>query len=136
MNALRDALTELFERDGELTPQQVVVAATPEDSELHRYFEWDDSKAAAKHRLHQARSLIRSCRITVITRPEETVAVRAFVNVPDTGYVPTETALTDPAQRDVVLQQLQRDIAALRRKYGALIDVDAAIRASLEMAAA
>lgn len=43
----------------------VVDAARPRGSSLHRFFEWDDGKAAQKFRIEQARWLVRSVRVVV-----------------------------------------------------------------------
>ena len=51
----------------EATPQQIVDAARDEGTELHRCFEWNDSVAAEKYRLTQARTIV--CNL-VIKRPE------------------------------------------------------------------
>jgi len=58
-----EVITELkcmaVKRSGILTPSAVVDEARPEDSPLHAAFEWDDSIAAEKYRLEQARRLLR-----------------------------------------------------------------------------
>jgi hypothetical protein len=43
-------LERLAAEHGELTEQLIVDAARSPDSLLHSLFEWDDAKAAAKHR--------------------------------------------------------------------------------------
>jgi hypothetical protein len=131
----RVELERLYDRDGFLTPEQVVTEATDAAHPLHRCFEWDDTEAGRRYRLHQAGLLIRSCRITVDTAPEITKRVRSYVNLPNEEggrgtYVATRDALTDN-RRDVVLTQVMRDIAALRRKYEGLIDFDAALETSI-----
>jgi hypothetical protein len=80
------------------TPQAVVsYAETHQKSELHSFFEWDDSQAAQKYRLAQARHII-SCLVITKTEysPKEKQEVkvqtfRAYENV-QTGegraYVP------------------------------------------------
>ena len=52
-----------------LQPQDLIDAAEPPDSELHDLFEWDDTIAARKWRLNQARKLIKS--IEVIVEPRK-----------------------------------------------------------------
>lgn len=47
----------------EINPDVVVKHAKQPSSPLHKYFEWDDSKAAHSFRLQQARALIASIRI-------------------------------------------------------------------------
>lgn len=129
-------LRALYERDGELTPEQVLDVASDPTSSLHNHFTWDDTEAAQKWRLNQARTLIMRCKVTVIGSDEQTHRVRAFVNLPAPegpgAYVSIEDALGDPAKRDVVIQQAMRDVAALRRKYRALADFDAILHASID----
>ena len=63
---LIDALDALADdSDGTLSPADVVEAAAPPTSPLHRYFDWDDAHAAHEHRLFQARHLLR---VTVLVR--------------------------------------------------------------------
>lgn len=52
-----------LQRSGELEPSRVVSLARDPDSVLHPLFEWDDTKAAAKHRRQQASNVIRAIRI-------------------------------------------------------------------------
>src|SRR5690348_15271357 len=74
-----------------LTPDNVINEAEKKSSPLHPFFEWDDTKAANKFRLQQARSLISDFEITVkINRTE--IKVQEFVRDPrceneDQGYV-------------------------------------------------
>lgn len=128
-------LRALYERDGALTPEQVVAAAADEASPLHSQFEWDDSAAAAAYRTAQAGALIRRCKVTIVGADEETHRVRAYLNLPaDEGrgrYFATDDVLTDPATRNVIMQQVARDVAALRRKYRGLADFDSVLRATL-----
>lgn len=44
--------------DGKLYPGDVVARAADPASPLHKHFTWDDSEAAAKWRMHEARNLI------------------------------------------------------------------------------
>ena len=56
--AINTALAALENDRGRLTPIMVVDAARDPKSELHGAFEWDDTKAAAEHRLNTARRLL------------------------------------------------------------------------------
>lgn len=125
-------LTRIAQRDGVLTPEVVLAEATAEESPLHSLFEWDDTKAGIAYRLHQAATLIRRCKISVETAPDTYTRVRAFTNIPEAeGYLPTEDALLN--HRDVVFEQCKRDIAALRKKYGHLIDFETVLRVELDV---
>lgn len=55
--AALDKLVDTF--GGIISPRDVVDAAKNEASPLHPFFEWDDSVAAEKYRLGEARNLLR-----------------------------------------------------------------------------
>lgn len=87
-----DARLELLatENGGRLTPELVLSDAVDPSSPLHDRFEWDDAKAAAEHRLDQARALIRGVRVQVTTEHRKVISV-AYVRDPgagsDQGYI-------------------------------------------------
>lgn len=124
---LRLHLTGLYRRAGELTPQVVVDEARPAESPLHSRFEWDDSIAGEKYRLVQAAQLIRAVRIEYTTPgSEERKFVRAFSSLHEsgdperTGYAPTEEIVENELTRKILLRNMERDMADMRRKYGHL----------------
>jgi hypothetical protein len=106
--------------DGRLTPEQVVETASDPDNPLHRLFDWNDSTAAHKYRLDQARALIRSVevRITIETR---TITSVAYVRDPalgadEAGYRSVVKVRDDADEaRDAVVCEFQRAASALRR---------------------
>jgi hypothetical protein len=66
------------------TTKEVLAAARPAKSSLHKFFEWDDSKAAEAHRLQQAGILLQSSEFIVQMRENgstRNVPVRRFVLV-------------------------------------------------------
>jgi hypothetical protein len=75
-----DAVRQIIEEnpDHKATPCMVVEAAKDETSPLHSYFCWDDTEAAKRYRLDQARHLIAS--IEIISDPQEKKTV-AFVSL-------------------------------------------------------
>lgn len=88
----RDALEAIrLSKDGVLRPEDVVREARREDHPLHGEFEWDDSKAAESYRIDQARTLIRSVRVTVTVerRRFDTVyyVSDALKDAQESGYV-------------------------------------------------
>jgi len=72
-----ECLKQIIERDGRVTPESFLEAAIPEDSKLHRFFEWDDKEAALQHRLHRARQIVRSV-IYIPDRRDEPVLERLY----------------------------------------------------------
>jgi len=121
---LREELDTLAEAsEGYLSPRSVVKWAEQHpDSALHAKFEWDDSKAAQKYRLSQARQIIRVHVETVVENGQNT---RAFVSlqkdrVPERGYKALRDVLDDPVERRILVAQARRELARLRQKYAIL----------------
>lgn len=136
MANLRDQLLAIREEFGRLTPKIVVEAARPENHPLHGSFEWDDSVAAQKWREDQAGWLIRHVKITYRADPESPPSsVRAFHAVHDpemtSVYNPLEEILDDPFQRQLLMQNAQRDWLAMRDRYHSLIEFWELVKADL-----
>lgn len=106
---------------GELTPEAVVDHARARTSPLHRLFEWDDTEAARRFRLDQARLLLRSYTIVYETKRETVIEVRGFQQVTNPQrervYVPTLEALRVPEYRDQILEAARRELETWTRKY-------------------
>ncbi len=136
MSDLRSELTGIYKRNGELTPKIVVDEARSEDAPLHNRFEWDDSIAGEEYRLIQAARLIRVVRIEYTSpRSDEKKFIRAFSSLHESGepestgkYMPTEEVLEDETRRAILLRNMQRDIAALKTRYGHLVEFAAMMR--------
>jgi hypothetical protein len=105
---------------GRLTPQEVVDEARPPNSVLHSFFTWNTRKAAQERLLDQARTLIASVRLEVITT-KYTLKAPAYIRDPvqpakEAGYVSTGTLRTDVDRaRDACVQEFRLVVAALRR---------------------
>lgn len=121
-----DALFAIYTERGELTPAAVVDASRPSDAPLHDRFEWDDSVAGERYREVQAAEIIRSVHVTLVTDTERgPVRVRRFLATPQLesvdepstpwNYVPIEHLGADATA--AILRQMEKDVAALRRKY-------------------
>jgi len=109
---------------GNKTPEKLVnYADAYPKSALHQCFEWNDTKAAQKHRLEQARHIL-GCLVIVKTEydPKEKQEIKvstfkAFENV-QTGetreYVPTMVALKTPEYREQVFRRIRQGIDNLK----------------------
>lgn len=125
-------LQEIYDTHGELTPVLVVAEASQPEHPLHKRFDWDDTQAANRWRVHQAAALIRSVNV-VVDRGDDSppIRVRAFVSeremgmgcdtdAPDDGaYVPVETVVSSDVLRTAWFQALRRDWERLKAKAGA-----------------
>lgn len=114
-----------LKHEGRLRPEAVVQEAGEPDSVLHGYFEWNDTEAARKYRLHQADYLIRA----VVVCPEEGERsfepVRAFVCIEEPpgvsrAFTHVCEAMRDETLRQQVLNRARAELAAWRRRYAHL----------------
>lgn len=109
----------------EATPKQIVDKARNEETELHKCFEWDDSKAAELYRLKQART-VAGCLVIVREEPDEEkprenkYQLRAFYKEDDGysgGYRQTTKILERQEGYDALLEQARRELQRFKEKY-------------------
>ena len=138
MSDLRTQLTGIYQKHGELTPQIVVDEARPKDAPLHDRFEWDDAIAGEKYRRVQGAQLIRVVRIEITTpNSDEKKFIRAFSSLHESGdsdrqgYAPTEEILENEITRKILLGNMQRDIAQLKKRYGHLVEFAETMRRAI-----
>ncbi|HOX27401.1 MAG TPA: hypothetical protein PLU44_16765 [Candidatus Krumholzibacteria bacterium] len=111
---------------GMLDAPDVVKAARPEKSPLHRYFEWDDTEAAELYRVEQARCLIR---LVVTTVPGAAEPVQAFVSLTTErgrGYRHIIDVLDDEDLQQQMLADALAELERWRDRYAqcrALVDL-------------
>jgi N6-adenosine-specific RNA methylase IME4 len=120
MSTLREVLTEIRDRTGELTTQAVVDTARPKSHPLHSRFEWNDKVAGEAYRRQQAGELIRSVRIRYVDEPEPKEVNVFHVVRRETGrqsYEPVEEVAADPVAREIVLREMRREWQAFERRY-------------------
>lgn len=110
-----------------ITPAMVVQAALDKQSPLHQFFEWDDTQAAEKYRLWQARKLIATVYLVPSDAPDSE-PVRAFVNIQseeedelaeDQGYVWSPGLDSRPNYKAQVVSYAAHQLKLWRTKFGA-----------------
>lgn len=120
MKTVKDELAALFQKHGDkLQAEQVVEFARNPKTALHTRFDWDDSEAAEKWRLHQARNLIR---VEVVMLKGSDEPVRAFVSLRDDrtagiGYRTIASVMSDSDRRAKLLAEAEADFRALQMKW-------------------
>lgn len=103
-----------------LLAEDVVQAARSPDSPLHRFFEWDDSKAAHQYRVSQARKLIQQVQVWMPLGDGTRTRVHVYHHVPQLdreGYRRIEQIGQVESQREALIRQLRGEVAAFREKY-------------------
>lgn len=120
---LAEAIEELMAK-GSCTPHALVDVARDPASPLHKYFEWDDAKAAEQYRITQARYYMRSINIEYVTEECGIIEMRAFVPTYVDGqgniWKPAiEVAATEDGMEQL-LRAARRELRAFTKKYAAL----------------
>lgn len=89
---------------------------------LHKYFTWDNTKAAEEFRLIQARKLIATVQITVPSSRGGTVNVRAYhaLRSDQNGYRHSRDIMAWPELRESLLAQLAADLERVTERYDCL----------------
>ena len=115
---------EIMSIGSEATPSQIVEKARDEDSELHKCFTWDDQKAAEQWRLQQARSVVGCLIVHREEKYEDKPEVRVFHKNDSGGYKPATYVFTHADEHEKLLQAAYAELAAFKRKYSSLQELD------------
>lgn len=107
-------------------PVTIVEKAKDEDTELHKLFEWDDTKAAYKYRLEQARDIVRH--LVLVREENETEEpqeekrfVRCFYNLgKNNQFERTVNIVRNEDKYQQLLEQARRELKAFKEKYAML----------------
>ena len=120
---VRRELERIRQEHGVLSPEVVLREARSPKHPLHRYFEWDNRKAAHEHRLQQAYQLILANRMAVVVReaaqaPPRVVRaqpagqqVRRYVNTGyGCGFVSRNEVLVNDVLRSALIAKKLREL--------------------------
>lgn len=122
------------ENGGELRPEVVVLAAAEPSSPLHDSFEWNDTEAAEKWRLHQARNLIRAV-VTYEQIGGQKVACRVFASLTTdrkedgAGYRLVATVVSDEEMKEQLFADALAEMQVFQAKYQRLQELAEVFRA-------
>lgn len=131
---LRKILEGIARKDGKgrtvLLPADVVKVARDPKHPLHKRFDWDDTKAAHKWRLRQARDLIASVEITWETSPGRIVTVQAYHHIREegTGYYPAETIVQHETMRQALVREMEEDLRIMAKRLRAFRGAEKVLR--------
>ena len=119
---------EIKEIGDEVKPEQVLDRARDASSELHKCFDWDDSSAADKYRLFQARNVINHLIVVTheIEEEKEPVQFRVMLkndNARESGYKQTLVMVRDEDEYKKMLEQAYRELRAFKQKYSCLSEL-------------
>jgi hypothetical protein len=116
---LKKVLNTIEKEDGVITPYRIIEVARPIDSPIHDMFDWDDTSAAEKYRLWQARHYIKVISVTMLGK-----TTQGFFNVALTikdvktqGYYSTTKVLSNEEMRKVVLKDALNKLLYWKQVY-------------------
>ena len=108
--------------------EQIVEKAKDERTDLHKCFEWDDTKAAEMWRIHQARVLTSNLIVETLDTQENEqpkAPVRFFVKTDSSiGYKPIENVHRNVDEYQLLLNRAYSELRAFQRKYSRLSELD------------
>lgn len=115
----------------EYTPHQVLDLARDPKTELHKCFDWDDSIAAEKWRIEQARQVVKS--FTVVIERAESKAPQAYRVVQhdpiEKVYRPVMYTTRNEDQYGTLLRRAKAELASFRQRYKSIVELENVIEA-------
>lgn len=121
---------KVYEEIGEqaITPEEILTKASDEKSELHKCFEWDDTEAARKYRLSQARSII--INLVVMPKSEDVLPERVFQISRETNtYLPTREILRNDDEYQALLTRAVAELRNTRNRYKTISELEEVFKA-------
>ncbi len=118
------------------TPEEVLNACELPDAppELKKHFEWNDKKAAKRYRINQARQILRSIHVVILTdgKPVESRAYHAVVPTgePNRRYVPMQVVWNRPDYTTQVIEAARVEMESWIARYQSYQKLAVAVRAA------
>lgn len=106
-------------------PEEIVDKARDENTELHKCFEWDDTKAAERYRVYQARQIVCHLIVKEVNDEPQKQEVRFFYKTDSQeGYKPTSYIMRNKDEYHKLLDRALTELKAFQRKYSTLKELD------------
>ena len=108
--------------DNRISPQELLEKARDVNSELHKCFEWNDSVAAEKYRLQQARGVL----INLVYKEKEPKVepVRMFqITTQKNVYQPTVQFLVQEDEYQHLLKRAKSELESFKKRYHTLSEL-------------
>ena len=112
----------------DITPEKVLEIAKDENSELHKCFEWDDSVAAEKYRLNQARMII--VNLVIEQKDKEAEPIRVFqISSEKQTYQPIQLFVENDNEYQTLLKRAKSELVAVRNRYSQIAELETVFEA-------
>jgi len=117
---LRQTLDVLAAR-GESTPEGLLAEATPEDSPMHGFFEWNNNTAGHYFRLIQAAMYIKVIKYIPAPKKEPLIINIPVLHIKERSASKIPLAGTDATMQAIM--RLQNDLVELRKQYRVCLEL-------------
>ena len=116
--------SEITSLGDSFSPADIVEKARDDDTELHKCFTWDDTKAATRWREQEARVLFGNLVVKTTTSGGEEVNVRVIESVKARNtYMPTSVVIRSKTDYANLLDRAYRELRAFRTKYSTVTEL-------------
>ena len=122
-----DEIMEICEELESATPQQILEKARDSNTELHKCFTWDDTEAAEKWRISEARAVVRNLKI-IEQNPDkqsDPTTIRVFYKTDnESGYKPTKLILKKPDEYKSLVERCRSELLAIKQKFNSISEYE------------
>lgn len=109
----------------EYTPHEVLDLARDPKTELHKCFDWDDSSAAEKWRIQQARFVCNSFTVVIETTEGEVKTYRLVQHDHDEKvYRPVTFTVRNEDQYASLLRKAKAELTAFKNRYQSIVELE------------
>ena len=120
--------SEIQDCGEDYTAEDVLERARDSESELHKCFEWDDTVAAEKYRLTQARLVIANLVVEVKRDKKEPTEFRVYQsNGREKGYAKSTVIARDIDRYAELLNRAKAELDSFRRRYANIVELESVI---------
>lgn len=106
-----------------VTPENVLKVAKDPNTELHKNFEWDDTVAANKYRLQQARMLITM--LVVKTEKVEAYKPRVFQASSERNvYQKATFFMQNKDEHEKLIERAKCELIAIENRYKEIVELE------------
>lgn len=108
------------------TPTQIVeYAREHKDSELYKCFDWDDTVAAEKWRLQQARTVVCNIVYEEVSKDNQVQNIRVIQHVPELeAYKPVSLIIRNKTEYESLLERACAELRAFKERYKMLTELE------------
>ena len=107
-----------------VTPEAVVNFARDESTELHKCFEWDDTKAAEAWRKQQARTICGSLVVVEEKEEKEPISFRILQHdSKEQAYKPVTLILQNEDEYKRLVNRAKAELASFRERYKNILEL-------------